>query len=285
MNPEYPVYIVSKSRWKSRLTSKYLEWMKVPYYIVIEPQEYDDYSTVINSSKILVMPEGNLGFGSIPARNFAWEHSISIGAKKHWCLDDNIRGFSRINHNESNFVSSGTPFRVAEIFVDRYENIGLACFSHKFSGGGVRRKKPPIKLNTACYSCILIKNDLPLRWRGKYNEDSDISIRVLKLGFCTVTFNAFVVNKPETLTMKGGNTTEIHAGDGLLKRAQYLAAEFPDIARVEWKWNRWQHSVSYKSFKNNKLIKKEGLSIPKGINNYGMVFKECDVPLITKNLK
>jgi hypothetical protein len=41
MNPRYPVYIISKGRWDSRLTSKALETINVPYRIVIEPQEYD----------------------------------------------------------------------------------------------------------------------------------------------------------------------------------------------------------------------------------------------------
>ena len=34
MNPKYPLYIVSKGRADSRLTSKALEKMLVPYYIV-----------------------------------------------------------------------------------------------------------------------------------------------------------------------------------------------------------------------------------------------------------
>ena len=53
MNPKYPIYIISKGRWKSRKTSKELERIKVPYYIVIEPQEYDNYASVINPKKII----------------------------------------------------------------------------------------------------------------------------------------------------------------------------------------------------------------------------------------
>ena len=76
MNPKYPIYIVSKGRANSRLTSKSLELMNVPYRIVVEPQEYDDYAAVINPNKILVLPFSNLEQGSIPARNWVWEHSI-----------------------------------------------------------------------------------------------------------------------------------------------------------------------------------------------------------------
>ncbi len=90
MNPKYPLYIVSKGRWESRLTSKALETIGVPYHIVIEPQEYKKYKSVIRKSKILVLPFKNLNQGSIPARNWIWEHAISLGVKRHWILDDNI---------------------------------------------------------------------------------------------------------------------------------------------------------------------------------------------------
>ena len=81
---------------------------------------------------------------------------------------------------------------------------------------------PPLMINTRIYSCILIKNDVPYRWRGRYNEDTDLSIRILKDGFCTVLFNAFLAGKSATMTMKGGNTDELYKDDGRLKMAQSL---------------------------------------------------------------
>ena len=56
-NPRYPLYIVSKKRADTRLTSKALEKMKVPYFIVIEQADYEDYAAVIDPSKILILPE------------------------------------------------------------------------------------------------------------------------------------------------------------------------------------------------------------------------------------
>ena len=108
MNPKYQVYIISKGRWESRLTSKALESMNVPYHIVIEPQEYDNYASVIDSSKIYILPFSNLGQGSIPARNWVWEHSINKGDERHWILDDNISAFRRFNNNKKYLVTSGT---------------------------------------------------------------------------------------------------------------------------------------------------------------------------------
>ena len=59
MNPKYPIYVISKGRWDSRLTSKALERMKVPYHIVVEPQEYKYYSDVIDKQKYI-----NINFNS-----------------------------------------------------------------------------------------------------------------------------------------------------------------------------------------------------------------------------
>jgi len=273
MNPSYPVYIISKGRWESRLTSKALEKMNVPYYVVIEPQEYKEYSSVINSEKILQLPFSNLGKGSIPVRNWVWEHSKSLGAKRHWILDDNIRGFYRLNRNYKIPVISGTIFKVAENFVDRYENIAISGFNY-FMFASRKDVLPPYYLNTRVYSCILIKNDITYRWRGRYNEDTDLSIRVLKDGWSTILFNAFLALKSTTMTMKGGNTDELYKDDGRLQMAQSLVDQHPDIVKVSWKWGRYQHHVDYSGFRKNKLILKEGVEIQEGVNNYGMVLQD-----------
>lgn len=276
MNNNYPIYIISKGRWESRLTASALDRMVVPYRIVIEPQEYEQYARVIDPLKILQLPFSNLGQGSIPARNWVWEHSLSIGATRHWILDDNIRAFYRLNNNARNYVNTGAIFRAAEDFTDRYENVAISGMQYVMFAPD-RAKCPPFILNTRIYSCILIRNDIPYRWRGRYNEDTDLSIRALKDGWCTILFNAFLAQKIATLTMKGGNTDELYQEDGRLKMAQSLQEQHPDITKITWKWNRWQHQVDYRGFKNNRLQLRPGLQIPDRINNYGMVLKDITI--------
>ena len=41
--PKYPIYIISKGRWKTRMTQTTMEELKLPYRIVIEASEYDNY--------------------------------------------------------------------------------------------------------------------------------------------------------------------------------------------------------------------------------------------------
>ena len=282
MNPRYPIYIVSKGRWKARLTSRALDQINVPYYIVVEEHERDQYASVIDQSKVIVLPAeylkdydtfddvgDDLSKGPGAARNFCWDHSISLGNKRHWVMDDNISSFQRLNRNLMVKVASGTIFKATEDFVDRYANIAIAGFNYDFFVK-TKMQPPAFVLNTRIYSCLLIDNDLPIRWRGRYNEDTDLSLRVLKAGRCTVQFNAFLQTKATTQTMIGGNTEAFYAREGTLPKSQMIALMHPDVAEVVWKFNRWHHRVAYSRFKKNKLIKVDGTKVFEGVNNYGM---------------
>ena len=256
---KYPIYIISKGRWESRLTSKALESLHVPYRIVIEPQELQEYSAVIDPQKILVLPFSNLGQGSIPARNWVWQHSLSEGHTRHWILDDNISAFRYWNRNKREKITEGWIFGEAERFCDRYSNIALAGFQYNMFAvteslyhGNFTAK--PFILNTRIYSCILIQNDIQHRWRGRYNEDTDLSLRVLKDGFCTILFYAFLCDKAKTMTMKGGNSDELYAGDGRKEMMESLIKQHPDCVRAGKKWGRCQHVVDYTRFKSNRLV-------------------------------
>jgi hypothetical protein len=286
MSPKYPVYIVSKGRWETRLTSKALERINVPYYIVVEAHERDQYAAVIDPHKVLVLPEKYLqeydtcddvgearGKGPGGARNFCWDHSVAMGFTRHWVMDDNIASFNRLNRNLMVKVTSGTILRAAEDFADRYENVAIAGFNYDFFAKA-KEPLPAFVMNTRIYSCLLIDNSLPMRWRGRYNEDTDLSLRVLKAGQCTVQFNAFLQEKATTQTMKGGNTDEFYAKEGTLPKSQMIEKLHPDVAEVVWRFNRWHHHVDYTPFKRNQLIRKQGVVIPEGNNEYGMVLKD-----------
>jgi hypothetical protein len=273
LNPKYPVYIISKGRWESRLTSRALEALGVPYRIVVEPQEQPSYAAVIDPAKILVLPFSNLGQGSIPARNWVWEHAISEGHARHWIVDDNIKAFYRFNRNLKVPVASGNIFCAMEEFTDRYTNVPMAGPNY-FMFAWRKHAKPPFTPNTRIYSCILLANDLPHRWRGRYNEDTDLSLRFLKDGYCTILFNAFLAEKAVTMTMKGGNTEALYqlydGQDGRLAMAQSLQQQHPDVTTITRKWGRWQHHVDYRPFRGNRLIRRPGVEIPQAPNEYGM---------------
>jgi hypothetical protein len=289
-NPRHPIYIVSKGRAESRLTSKSLHEMGVPHYIVVEEQEHDEYARHIDSSATLLVldkqyqidydPCDDLGMtkskGPGPARNFAWEHSIKAGATSHWVMDDNIDGFFRLNRNFKVPALTGAIFAAMEDFVDRYDNVAMSGPNY-FMFASRKSKQPPFALNTRIYSCNLIRNDMPYRWRGRYNEDTDLSLRMLKDGWCTIQFNAFLQMKLRTQTVKGGNTAEFYAKEGTLPKSKMQVDLHPDVSKIVWRFQRWHHYVDYTPFRKNKLRHKPGVSIPAESNEYGMAYHDDEL--------
>ena len=299
-NPKYPVYIISKGRHESMFTSKSLARMKVPHYIAIEPQDEENYENALDHFGIrdyvtlLIAPFSNHGDGPGRARNWCWDHSISIGATSHWVLDDNIQDFYRLHKNMRIRVGTGVCFKIMEDFVDRYENVMISGPQYRFFCAP-NQKYPPFVANTRIYSCLLIRNDCKHRWRGRYNEDTDICLRVLKDGDCTVQFNAFLQGKCATQTLKGGNTDEFYHREvdydpktgeairadnlevkdrynvnGTIAKSQMLVDMHPDVTKLVFRYGRWHHHVDYSPFRKNKLKLKEGINVPNRVNNYGM---------------
>lgn len=263
------------------MTMKAFESMGVPYFVIVEPDDYQNYASVIDKSKILVLDMSykekydacdDLGNtrnkGSGAARNFGGDHSRANGHYRHWIIDDNISCFYRLNRNMKYTCTDGTIFRVMEDFVDRYENIAMAG-PHYASFIPRKYYRPPFNLNTRIYSCNLIRNDLLYRWRGRFNEDTDLSLRMLKDGWCTILFNAFLQNKMATLTMKGGNTDTVYT-DGTILKSDMIERLHPDVCRKSIRFGRVHHYVDYRGFKKNKLKLKETLNLTDSVNEYGM---------------
>ena len=299
MKSNYPFYVPTKGRADTRLTSKALTFMKMAHFLVIEEQEYDLYDSELRKceketgekryAELLVLNQryketyelcDSLGLtkstGPGPARNFIWDHSIKNGFEWHWVADDNIRNFLRLNKNLKIKLGDSTGFRVMESFCERYENVMMAGPHYR---GFVAQNSayPPYVTNTRIYSCNLIRNDAkwrdgrPFRWRGRYNEDTILSLDMLTEGFCTVQFNCFLQDKTRTQVLGGGNSAEFYQGEGTAPKSRMLKEVYPKYTDLVWRYNREHHFVNYLPFKDTKLIRKPGLIIPDDvIDNYGM---------------
>lgn len=282
---QFPIYIPSKGRHDSRLTVKTLDGLGVPYRVIVEAHQFDDYARVIPVERLLVLDRkfqdeyetcDDLGDtkskGPGAARNFAWAHSIAEGHAWHWVMDDNIRGFYRLNRNLKIPVASGVIFRAMEDFCLRYKNIAMAGPNYHFFAKR-KQKLPPFVANTRIYSCNLIRNDVPFRWRGRYNEDTDLSLQMLKAGWCTVQFNAFLQGKMQTQALKGGNTADFYAKEGTKAKSLMQVKLHPDVSTFVHKFGRFHHHVDYRPFAANKLVRKDDYSVEKSIDDYGMRVK------------
>jgi hypothetical protein len=291
-SPKYPVYIISRGRAYSRYTAKALEELGVFYYMVVEPKEYETYDSVIDSDKgeVLALP-----FDSDPAnptgpgraRNWCWDHAKANGHKRHWVMDDNIQAFHRLEKNRRIEVGDGAMFRAMEDFVDRFENVMVAGPNYRFFTAP-KQELPPFVLNTRIYSCLLIHNNCPHRWRERYNEDTILALDVLtdedengERRFCTIQFNAFLQDKIVTQRLKGGNTEVFYHAEGddfneknynatgTVRKSLTLEKAYPEYASVEVRYDRVHHYVNYLPFKSNKLVVNPNYKAPAD-PEYGM---------------
>ena len=283
MNPQFPVYIISKGRAESRLTARALDRCHIPFHIIVEEQEFDEYAAVIPSERVLILPQKykedyelldehglTKSTGPGPARNFAWDHSIERGADWHWVLDDNIRGWFRYHQNRQIPLGDGTMWRACEDFVLRYKNVAVAGPHYDFF---VLRKEKhePFIVNSRIYSQLLIRNDIPFRWRGRYNEDTILCLDVLKAGWCTILFRVMLQKKLPTQKIGGGNTEEFYAKEGTALKSEILKKVYPELTRLVIRWGRQHHYIDYRQFnKTNRLKRRRDIEIPTGVNEYGM---------------
>lgn len=266
---QYPIYIVSYKRYDTIYTAKSLEELGISnYYIVIRPEE-DEIKNYTKSMELHKM-KGNLliidkdfysnqllkgnDFSIIP-RNYAYQNAIDKGYTHHWCLDDNIKGFFRKNNGSILPIKSGICFYFVEEYIKKYNNVyqaGLQYSHLGFAQSGIRH---PIIKNSRIYSCILLKHIDGFRWEGSYNEDTDLSLRLLKAGYATMTFENFLCGKKTTGSVRGGNTDSAYSKKELsfIDKADELVNKHPDVARKVIKYGRTHHFVDYKPFSNNKL--------------------------------
>lgn len=265
MDGTFPIYIPSKSRADSRMTMRALDRTGMQYTVVVEDQEYDEYAAVLPDARLLVLdkrhqdeydPFDKLGMskplGSGPARNAAWADSIERGATWHWIMDDNIEAFYWLWHNQLVRADDAAPFVAMENFATRYRNVAMAGPNYLMFAKR-RQKLAPFVTGTRLYSCILIRNAVQQRWRGRWNEDVDLSLRLLKAGWNTVQFNAYLQNKVRTQSLKGGNT-ENYQRYGTAEKSAMLVAMHPDCTKLLHRFGRVHHYVSYDQWRKQPLL-------------------------------
>lgn len=247
---KYPIYIISKGRWEIPYTANFLLREKIPFQIAVEPQEYENYCERIPREFVSKLPFSNLGVGSYPARNWCWEDSINNGYSKHFLFDDNIRGFRNFAKGKRTKCSALEAILTLQSFTDRYSNIGISGYNYTYFA--TKSTTKPFYLNTHVYSGMLINNEIPYRWRMKYNEDVDLCLQVLHNKWCTVLMNAFLIEKISTVAkLKGGNQTELYQGNNKFKKqlkSKSLQKVWPSYVKVVERFGRPHHQVSWTKF-------------------------------------
>ncbi len=236
MLPRYPVYIPSKGRAdRSRaLTVQALQRDQVPFYVVVEPQEADEYRALAGPESVLVLPFSNLGRGSIPARNWIREHAISNGHARHWQLDDNIMEFRRLWKGRRIVCHAGVCLRVCEDLTDRHENVGVSGLNYQMFV--TDDTVAPYYRNCHVYSCVAPETPIlcaDLQWRDA---------GTLEVGQEIIAFDEDASDNGEGRAARKYRTAVIERNDPVRKPCRKISTDIglPIIASEEHPWLVWR---------------------------------------------
>lgn len=264
---EFPVFIVSKGRALNGSTARYLLKMGIEFRLIVEEQEREEYAKHFGEERLLILPpsykaeyqtlddrdDERVGPGA--ARNFALDTARAEGTGFHWVMDDNIEGWGTYDGAIACRDVDGVGLRSLELWAKSCTNLGGITPSYNFDVVFGHSRANRVASPTRLYSCQLLNNEIPVRWRGRYNEDTILSLDLLSAGFACVQSRAVLQYKAATQKYVGGNTAEFYEDEGTLRKSQMIADVYPRVARVVHRFGRVHHHVNYGAFSHVQPIR------------------------------
>jgi hypothetical protein len=229
----HTIYIPSRGRSDTCLTAAVLLEDDVDFLVVVEPQEKESYVDQFGETRCLVMDDNDRGIAYV--RNWIKDYSKGKGEPFHWQIDDNIKGFQIRQGNRNERIGPSRCLSLVETNVEQFSNIAAAGITHAAFAFSASQ---PVDINKQVYSCALFNNELDTRWRDGVVEDTDYSMQVLHEGWCTLLFNALLMEKATTMKMKGGNTELVYGGRGRELRSKGLIAAWPGAFKMTHQYGR-----------------------------------------------
>ena len=195
------IFVTTKSRYENCKTVDLIGNYK-NLFIVVEPQEYQQYKNKYLDFNIIQLPENNKGLSF--ARNFIKILTEQKNIDDYWLLDDDISYFYERDGKKLNRVDFKICLNNSKNF---FKEKGIAVGALEYRQYAWAANKRLIE-NSFCDSAVFIDNTLTKGLR--YNEelklkiDRDFCIKTIKLGNKTGrdTFYAFSV--PPNGSNKGG---------------------------------------------------------------------------------
>ena len=248
----WPIWIPSRGRPRSS-TARVLAEAGLDFRIAVLPEDEEAYVAQWGESRVAVLPFQSAE-GAVPSRNWIWEQAVLAGAAWHWQLDDNISRWSTCTGDrwKRRTVPPAEALEAAERLAARYRNVGIVGHEYEMFGHTIAK---PFTVNRKVYSSLLIRTDLPFRWRGRYNADVDLCLQALTSGWCTIRLQGYLADKRRTLEQSGGNTPR-YQGTGRLAMADEIVRRWPGLVSIRWRWGRPQHYVRWDVFRRNPRLQR-----------------------------
>ncbi|MBP99016.1 hypothetical protein CMK18_23950 [Candidatus Poribacteria bacterium] len=224
-----PIYIPSKGRADRVLTCKFLSSFN--YKIVVEPQDYIDYSLFHDEKNLLKLEADSQGIAYV--RSFIKQYSKDKNEKYHWQLDDDMVQYRKRIGSKNEKTTFRQLKHIVETVTLKYSNVALAGLT---SAAYAFAKKEPLELNRFPYCNVLIKNDTDIWWDRSinYGDDWDYLLQTLEKGYCTFAFTHLLHENKPMGNNKGG-LDYAYEKNVIVKNMEGFIAKYPDYFAIAHK--------------------------------------------------
>jgi len=262
-----PVFIPSKGRAGQSGTWDKLTECKIPYTVVVEPQDYDAYCRHHPPSSVVCLPSDNRGVHF--ARNYILEALAPLEGW-YWCIDDDVQVFYGVRvvaheggREPSQIVEEIDILTMMDLANPRDAllvqpdtcliGIEYECF--------LRQLKPhlnPYMIDSYANVCVCLNKALlprkgvsqePLRYRWPIREDYDMCLQIIAGGKHVFRYRCVGFRAPQMGTKPGGMTAFYHTKKDLIRECNRKMIE------------EWGEDVCTEVVKGTGVTKRFDLSI------------------------
>lgn len=256
MNTE--VHIPSKGRSGTIRTGvRNLLRMNCNVHVWVEPQEFEEYCCRCHDMfeesgfcKVHKLQWTNSP-SSTGSRNEILAWARRQGIKRIWMQDDNVVSHGRFNGLTKHRTWEPDFFTEIEQFAIDHDIDIIGPERDGFVRAGCTTDA--LRMQHRQYSCFNMRTDEYFRTR--WNEDTDLALRVLLRGGRTCTLRTHTYQK------SGRTRSTLHKGhaggnsaiydDTREEYAEEITKAYPRLAIKRWKWGRWHAVINWSRFELN----------------------------------
>jgi hypothetical protein len=240
--PVCPVFIPSRGRARFASTPRALKGAKVPFTLVVEPQEAESYRALWPDSRVLVLPENNRGVTYV--RQFILDHARQHGIVRYWQIDDNIPQWFVKLQGQMQIVPPNYVLREMEKDAEREPRLALLATDYQQFAALASKDATQ---NTRTYCCVLTRSDTGIDYRPEVEmkEDVDFCMQHVARGWQTRLFHKFAMAKPPMGKTKSGGLVDKYKLGKDSEAARRLCRLWPEVATLIQKGERWDAKINW----------------------------------------
>lgn len=155
------VSVVPSKNRPGMLSAKTLAWLCLsshPYFVFVEPQDYDAYLEVVAPENLVEIDKNDMGLGYV--KHFIEEWLKDKPYQLVMKMDDDVRGW-QVRGNKTTPVISAKVFdkaiRDSVAAFEKYKDLGAVCFPYRWELWTVKQWTA---LNARLQTCYLIRKEL-----------------------------------------------------------------------------------------------------------------------------